>query len=168
MAGDLPFPWDTFLELQQITDTSRISARAHAADEALTSLIDEWSKGRAPATREALTQRFWILVGNRSKKYRSRAKAEDQVLQYELSLHLTADSYELATYRELATRALDEIGPSENKLLVNVFGDGLSYREVAAKLGKPVGTVKALVSRVRKRVCNSANGCIVLRVLKAA
>lgn len=168
MAEDLVFPWNTLLELQLLTDEATISARSHAADEAFATLLDEVAEGRAPATDEGLTERFWTLAGNRARKYRSRLAAEGQVLHHELKQRWTADSQDIAVYRELVVLAFAQINLADGEILTKVFGDGLQYQELAAKLGKRVGTVKAQTSRARTRMCKSRAAVLILAALRAA
>jgi DNA-directed RNA polymerase specialized sigma24 family protein len=168
VAEDLVFPWDTLLELQQLTDEPTISARSHAADEAFAALLDEVATVRAPTTAEGLNQRFWTLAGNRARKYRFRSAAEAQVLQHELKQRWTADAQEVAAYRELLVLAFGQINVADAEILTKVFGEGLQYREAAATLGKRVGTVKARTSRARTRMYKSPAAAVILNTLRAA
>jgi DNA-binding NarL/FixJ family response regulator len=168
MAEDPAFPWDVFLELQQSTDTAIITARSHAADEALSTILNEWACGKASSTADDIRQRFVSLRASRSKKYRARAGAEESLIHHEVNRYHVADSFEIAAYRELSGRLLDEITISDRELVVEILGEGHEYHEVAARLSVPVGTVKARISRARNRLRQSGATRGILEALRAA
>jgi DNA-directed RNA polymerase specialized sigma24 family protein len=65
---------------------------------------------------------------------------------------LDADAHATVLYRQLTMTVLSAVKATEAEALADVFGEGLEYHELAAKVAKPVGTVKAIVSRARRRI----------------
>jgi hypothetical protein len=151
----LLFPWPTFLELQSLTDSSYIGPTSHAVDEAFDTLLKEWSAGKAARTDEGLKQRFDNLKSNRAKKHRAHDIAEFHVIHHEINARYTLDTSELAAVRELATLTLDEVSPADAELLMEIFAKGMEYHELASKLSKSTGTLKARVSRACHRLRTS-------------
>ena len=153
MDETLPSPWDTFLQLQAVSDSRIVNARTNARDEALTELLEELALGGGVSLDAAvMTRRYRALSANRSKKYRYRAELADQVAHHQRHEHLGHDSLYLAELREQAALALAGLAPQEQDLLRQIFGNGRSYREVASRLSQPIGTVKARVSRLRDQI----------------
>jgi len=149
----LPSPWDIFLQLQVATDSLTVNARTNAREEALTDLLEGLAAGAGVGLdAEAMARRYWALSANRAKKYRYRAGLADQVVHHQRHEHLGHDSLALAELREQAAHALAGLAPQDADLLRQVFGYRRSYREVASRLGQPVGTMKARVSRLRDRI----------------
>jgi RNA polymerase sigma-70 factor (ECF subfamily) len=61
------------------------------------------------------------------------------------------DPCEQVETREVVKRALDQLSARDRALIVLRDVDGLSYEEVADKVGLPVGTVKSGLNRARRR-----------------
>ncbi|HYI12364.1 MAG TPA: sigma factor-like helix-turn-helix DNA-binding protein [Thermoanaerobaculia bacterium] len=168
MVEPLTFPWNTLLELQQLTDSATVNARSHAADEAFAVLLSEVAGGTAPLTPDALKQRFHTLTANRAKKHRARLAVEPKVLHHELDHRDTPNLDCMVAYRQLATLALATVPASDAEVLVAVLVEGLEYQEIAATVGKPIGTVKSQVSRARRRVRSCAFAVAIIEALRAA
>ena len=64
--------------------------------------------------------------------------------------------------------ALDTVSLNDATALVAIFGDGLAYEQFATRVAKPVGTVKAIVSRARRRLRECEELRPVLDALRAA
>ncbi len=152
MDDALPFPWETFLRLQLVTDSPVITARTKAREEALTELLEEVAASGFTRDAGAIERHYRALSANRAKKYRHRTELADQVAHHQQHEHQGHDPLELAEFRERAALALAGLPPQDQELLRQVLGNGRSYREVASRLGKPVGTVKARVSRLRDQI----------------
>ncbi len=56
-----------------------------------------------------------------------------------------------------AERAIAELGESQRRALMMFHLEGLGYREIAARLGVPVGTVGTWIARARKSVLASVS-----------
>lgn len=149
MDESLPFPWNTFSELQRATDTSVVS---HARDEALSELLDDFADGSVPRDSEAMLRRYRSLVTNRAKKYRSRRQVARQVEHHERRRLERHDAFERAADREIATVALRAIDEDDRQLFSEIFIRGWSYEEAAKSRRRPIGTIKARISRLRKQM----------------
>ncbi len=168
MAEALPFPWDTFFQLQAVTDTRVISARSHAREEALSELLEELAVGAGPSDTGAMQRRYWALTTNRAKKYRHRTGLADQVAYHHQLGHQALDHSEIVALQELVTLASCALPHEDRDLLDGVASSGMAYREIALQLGKPVGTVKARVSRLRRQIRDSHVGRTIQLAMAAA
>lgn len=168
MDQALPFPWNAFRQLQAVTDTKIVGARAHARDEALSELLEGLATGVVPSDGDAMQRRYWALVGNRAKKYRHRAALGDQVVYHEQLGHHGHDQFDLLALRELVALALAGVAPQDVELLHEVLSSGMPYREVASKLGRPVGTLKARACRLRRQIRGGRIGYMIQLALAAA
>jgi len=167
MAEAPSFPWDAFGRLQAAVNSPVISAWTNARDEALTELLEDLAAGVVPDNAAALERRHRALTANRAKKYRHRAALEERVAHHtERQQH--ADQSTLAGLRELAALASWGLPPEDVQLLRAVLGHGMPYREVASRLAKPVGTVKARVSRLRRQIRDGRVGDTIRQALAAA
>jgi RNA polymerase sigma factor (sigma-70 family) len=155
MAESLPFPWDAFGRLQAAIDSRVVNTWNNARDEALTELLEELAAGVVPVGEHAIEQRHRKLTASRAKKYRHRVRLEDQVAYHFQHQQPTQDQASRAGLHQLVVFASEGLPTADRELLREVFGDGRSYREVASKTGKPVGTLKARVSRLRRKIRNS-------------
>src|SRR6266850_1167501 len=125
---------------------------ANAQDEALTELLEELSGSSGVSfDAVAMVRRYWALSANRSKKYRYRAELADQVAHHQQCEQLGHDSLGLAELREQADCALAALAARDQDFLRQIFGYGRSYREIASRLGQPVGTVKARGATMTRR-----------------
>jgi RNA polymerase sigma-70 factor (ECF subfamily) len=114
--------------------------------------------GRLPAEPGILAVRPWLftilhnLSVSRWRNLRRRAAArftpEDEVAP--------AQDWNLAT-RDLV-QALDRLVPEQRQVLLLVTVEGFEYRQVAAILGLPVGTVMSRLSRARDALREDMEG----------
>ena len=132
MAAQLPPLWSALLELQQLTDSSRITARSHATDEAFAAVLDELDPGNHPPSPEVVRRRFDSLVSNRAKKFRARMAIETQLAHHERMHRNGADAHTSTLYRLLTMTVLSTVKTTEATALAEVFGEGLEYHELAA------------------------------------
>ena len=165
MAEVLPFPWDTLQRLQAATDSPVINARTKGREEALTMLVEELAEGQVPPDAETMERRYRTLSANRAAKYRHRKQLERQAAYEQGRQPVGPDHSDELALRELAGLAASQFAPGDWELL-QAIGSGKSYSEVALTLGKPIGTLKSRVSRLRCHMRNSEVGCITPRVLQ--
>lgn len=151
MADALPFPWDTLLELQSATDTGFIGAQTHAREEALTEIVDSLCTDTGPSDAESMLRRYWALTANRAKKYRHRAALTDQLGVLQRTKRQQPDQASLVALREILMLTLRGLARADRELLYAVR-DGMTYSEIALKLGRPEGTVKSQLSRLRRHL----------------
>lgn len=59
--------------------------------------------------------------------------------------------------REILRRALDELPPEFRETIVLREMEGLSYKEIAAVTGVPIGTIMSRLARARERLQNCLN-----------
>jgi DNA-directed RNA polymerase specialized sigma24 family protein len=168
MTEDLSPLWSALLDLQQLTDSARISARSHAADEAFAAVLGEIDPDVDPPSPDAVRQRFSNLISNRAKKFRARSAAEAQLVHHEQMHRYRADAHAATLYRQMTATALSTLKGTDAAALTDVCGEGLEYHELAAKLLKPIGTLKAIVSRARRQVRESFELRHIVDVLRAA
>jgi DNA-binding NarL/FixJ family response regulator len=168
MAAALPFPWDAFGRLQAATDSPVVNAWNNARDEALTELLDELVAGVVWAGAGAIERRHRELTANRATKYRRRVRLEDQVAHHVRHQQPRQDQASRVELQELVALASERLPPADMELLHDVLGHGRSYREVASRVGKPIGTVKAQVSRLRRQIRDSRAGETIRLALAAA
>jgi hypothetical protein len=168
MTEELPPLWSAVLELQQLTDASTITARSHAADEAFATVLDEIKPDGGYPAIEAIRQRFFNLTANRAKKFRARSAVESEVVYHERLHRSSGDAQTVALYRQLVAVTLDTVSVNNATALVAILGEGLAYEEFATRVSKPVGTVKAIVSRTRRRLRECEELQPVLDALRAA
>jgi hypothetical protein len=154
----LDFPWGTFLELQRLSDSHVINARAHAQEEALAEILEDIAIGSCPTDPDAMRQRYRTLAANRTKKFSYRTKVADQVAHHDESQRRAPDQHDLAAFRQLAKLTASGISRDDYGLLVEILGAGASYRESATVHKVPVGTLKARVSRLRSQIRNGSTG----------
>lgn len=79
----------------------------------------------------------------RSRRYRSRSREEvldDQIAGPTTSFDGTADAFAL---REMMRRALSGLSPVQRQAIELAYYGGLTYVEIANRIGEPIGTVKS-------------------------
>jgi DNA-binding NarL/FixJ family response regulator len=166
MTKVVPFPWDAFGQMQAAADSVILTSRNHARDEALGQILDDHARGVGPADADALQRRFQSLAANRAKKYRRRAAVARHVAARLSSLNAVTDIWEAVELQELVDFTMRELVGDE-LVLADCLRRELSYDEIATEVGKPIGTVKAQVSRMRSRIRGTKVGQYILTVLAA-
>jgi DNA-binding NarL/FixJ family response regulator len=165
MSTVVPFHWNAFGELQAVVDGAIVTARAHGREEALSQLLDDHAHGVGSADAETMQRRFASLAANRAKKYRRRAAAAGQIAAHMRSRHST-DAWEPVDVQQLVDLVARELTDDE-LALAGCLGREFSYNEIAGEVGKPIGTVKAEISRMRRRIRGTPLGRYILTVLAA-
>ena len=110
---------------------------------------------------EATSARAWLLTIVRNTAYSRRRHYRDDALntEFDETLHSDAgadNNPEGALLRSAAketlARALDRLAPEFREVIVLRELEGLSYKEISAVAGVPVGTVMSRLSRARTRL----------------
>jgi len=110
---------------------------------------------------EATSARAWLLTIVRNTAYSRRRRQRDDALttEFDETQHSDAvadDNPEGALLqsaaKETLARALDRLAPEFREVLVLRELEGLSYKEISAVAGVPVGTVMSRLSRARTRL----------------
>lgn len=94
-----------------------------------------------------------IFINNYRRAAREMNIIDDDysLLQQSLIEDGEADRFELAYDLKLLYRAIHNI-PEDMKVPFQMFVAGFKYREIAEKLGLPIGTVKSRLFFIRKRL----------------
>jgi RNA polymerase sigma factor (sigma-70 family) len=108
----------------------------------------------------------WLfgIALNLTRNHYKRAKVRDvysDVDTDEVPSERADDPSQIAEYRERMFRvvhAVDALPDDTHQLLQFIFDDELSYKEIATRLGIPVGTVRSRISRARSALRNYADG----------
>jgi RNA polymerase sigma factor (sigma-70 family) len=105
--------------------------------------------------------RAWLLtiVRNTAYSWRRRHRDDARTTEFDETQHSDAvadDNPEgvllQSAARETLARALDELAPEFREVIVLRELEGLSYKEISAVAGVPVGTVMSRLSRARTRL----------------
>lgn len=87
--------------------------------------------------------------GRRIRAFARMANQRHQ--QPDESQHIV-DADELRVEQRLVLAALQRLSEDDRELLVLAVWEGLSYTQIAAVIGVPIGTVRSRLSRARKRL----------------
>jgi RNA polymerase sigma factor (sigma-70 family) len=105
--------------------------------------------------------RAWFLTITRNTAYNwlSRYAVEEELVPYDEAKHADIilmkqpeDPFVAEERKERLQRALERLPLEFREVIVLYELEGLSYKEVAATLGIPVGTVMSRLSRARQRL----------------
>jgi RNA polymerase sigma factor (sigma-70 family) len=105
--------------------------------------------------------RAWFLTITRNAAYNwlNRYAAEEKLIPYDEAKHADiilinepGDAFVAEERKERLQRALERLPLEFREVIVLYELEGLSYKEVAAMLGIPVGTVMSRLSRGRRRL----------------
>jgi len=105
--------------------------------------------------------RAWFLTITRNTAYNwlNRYAAEEKLVPYDEAKHADIilmkepeDAFVCEERKERLQRALERLPLEFREVIVLYELEGLSYKEVAATLGIPVGTVMSRLSRARQRL----------------
>jgi RNA polymerase sigma factor (sigma-70 family) len=108
----------------------------------------------------------WLfgIALNLTCNYYKRAKVRDIYSEAdtdEVPSDVANDPADIAEHRERMRRvasAFGELPPDSHQLLQYAVQDDLSYEEIAAKAGIPIGTVRSRISRARAFLKRHADG----------
>jgi RNA polymerase sigma-70 factor (ECF subfamily) len=131
-----------------------------AADAVQEALISLWQAGPLPDHL-----RRWLLrtVVHRSLHARRsnvrRAQWEDRGGEAVAPCAMCDPLRQVEVHEllEVLDRALEMLSPDQREVIELRDIDGLEYREIASRLGVPVGTVRSRLNRARARVRESAD-----------
>ena len=104
--------------------------------------------------------RAWLLqiVRNTSYSWLEKNRPRELMAEFDEELHLqpaaTPESITIANNeRERLTRALEALPPRFREIIVLRELEGCSYKEIAAIMSIPIGTVMSSLSRARRQLC---------------
>jgi DNA-binding NarL/FixJ family response regulator len=167
MVEVLPFPWCTLLRLQTAANSRVVNARTQGQEEAISLIIEELAVGEVPTNAETMERHYRTLSANRAGKYRHRTMLARQVAYEHQVRHVDHGPTEVIALQQVTTLLSEELTSQDWELLREI-GDGTSYSEVGRKLGVPVGTVKARVSRLRRHMRNTEVAKIIRQTFAVA
>ncbi|HEV8198352.1 MAG TPA: sigma-70 family RNA polymerase sigma factor [Gemmatimonadales bacterium] len=105
--------------------------------------------------------RAWLytIVRNTAHTWRHRNRADTLTAEFDEAVHSEhvgdehpESALDRSVARESLAESLDRLPPEFREVLVLRELEGLSYKEISAVVGAPVGTVMSRLSRARKRL----------------
>jgi len=108
--------------------------------------------------------RGWLLaiVRNTAYTWRRRERVDLSAVEFDEGLHSDAitEEHPESIFSRSASRAtlaetLDQLPPEFREVIVLRELEGLSYKEISAVAGVPVGTIMSRLSRARKRLAEA-------------
>ena len=97
---------------------------------------------------------MYILAKNRLKNYyRDKKPAmslEEQVTEPEVDINYAEQVVHMMTCRDLTAKALQQLDPRSQKIIVLRFFQGKSHEEIADLMGLSTGNVRVIQSRALK------------------
>jgi RNA polymerase sigma-70 factor (ECF subfamily) len=106
--------------------------------------------------------RAWLLqiVRNTCYSWLEKNRPRELMVEFDEELHphpvATPESIAIADEdRERLTRALETLPPRFREILVLRELEGCSYKEIAAIMSIPIGTVMSSLSRARRQLCSA-------------
>ena len=97
---------------------------------------------------------LYILAKNRLKNYYRDKKPvvsiEDQITEPEANVDYANQVVHIMACRELAAKALQQLDPRSQKIIVLRFFQGKSHEEIADMMGLTTGNVRVIQSRALK------------------
>jgi RNA polymerase sigma-70 factor (ECF subfamily) len=104
--------------------------------------------------------RSWLLqiVRNTCYSWLEKNRPRELMVEFDEELHLkpvaTRESLVITNNdRQRLTRALEALPPRFREVIVLRELEGCSYKEIAAIMSIPIGTVMSSLSRARRRLC---------------
>jgi RNA polymerase sigma factor (sigma-70 family) len=102
---------------------------------------------------------FMTIVRNTAYSWLNRPAAEEKVIPYDdekhaniISMNEPEDELVSEGRRKYLKRALEQLPLEFREVIILYELEGLSYKELAAALGIPIGTVMSRLSRARRRL----------------
>ncbi|MGR8920402.1 MAG: RNA polymerase sigma factor [Gammaproteobacteria bacterium] len=111
-------------------------------------MITAWTRARLFDARKA-SARTWIYTLARNRMidhHRSnsrRARAHDEFASLAPATETDKENPEHGVTRDRLSKMLDQLPPEQRQILLLVYVEGHSHRDIANQLGLPVGTVKS-------------------------
>lgn len=131
-------------------------------ERAITRWADKRSEGDVRAWLFSILYRQFLDAHRRSRRYA-------RMLEFITGRDDAQPSVERTVMAQSALQAFDQLNTEQRALLLWVCVEGLSYKEVAAILEVPIGTVMSRLSRARQALRQLSDGEIAspsLRILK--
>lgn len=132
--------------------------RGEAEDVVQETFLELWRRGAEYDARRA-SPSTWAVVIARSRaidRLRARASAaraaEAPGDEAEAAAPPAAEAVERREERERVLRAIAELPPEQREAVELAFYDGLSHREIAGRIGQPLGTVKTRVRAAMEKL----------------
>ena len=148
-----------------------LRSRADAEDVAQEAMVRAW---RFFGGFHGGDARAWLLqiVRNTSYTWLEKNRAVDTTTEFDENVHAgrslgVSGANELATpeaaavaadERERLTRALESLPPRSREVLVLREREGYSYKEIAAIVSMPIGTVMSTLARAREKLQSMLRG----------
>lgn len=129
--------------------------RAHAEDLAQETYVRAFRAARRPAPDDNLRAWLFTILHNVWRNERRRREPESLDGTPKLARLLPATppraerEIDVADARARLRQAIDELPGPFREVVMLRFGEGFSYREIAAVLGCPAGTVMSRLGRAR-------------------
>ncbi|KTC11024.1 RNA polymerase subunit sigma-24 [Pseudomonas marginalis ICMP 9505] len=131
-------------------------------ERAITRWADKRTEGDLRAWLFSILYRQFLDAHRRSRRYA-------RMLEFVTGRDDAQPSVERTVMAQSALQAFDQLNTEQRALLLWVCVEGLSYKEVAAILEVPIGTVMSRLSRARQALRQLSDGEIAspsLRILK--
>lgn len=150
--------------LREMLPPMRRFARALARDPAtaddLVQAAMERALARWTSRRDDQALRPWLfaILHRQFLDHQRRSKRYAWLLARAASQDDSHPSAERATIARSTLEAFDLLPPAQRTLLLLTSVEGLAYREVAAVLGIPIGTVMSRLSRARQALRSLSEG----------
>ncbi|MPQ83343.1 sigma-70 family RNA polymerase sigma factor [Pseudomonas sp. MAFF 730085] len=131
-------------------------------ERAITRWADKRTEGDLRAWLFSILYRQFLDAHRRSRRYA-------RMLEFLTGRDDAQPSVERTVMAQSALQAFDQLNTEQRALLLWVCVEGLSYKEVAAILEVPIGTVMSRLSRARQALRQLSDGEIAspsLRILK--
>ena len=118
--------------------------------------LDKWQDGtRLDSWMFRIAQNLWF---DRLRSKRVKGETVDVDLVHELSGVDGRDVVEARSALASVMSAMNELADDQRILVTLVCVEGLSYKEAAAVVGAPIGTVMSRLARARKALAESIGG----------
>ena len=169
-ANALPFPWNDYRQFQSHGDVRTANSASFGHDDALSSLVDDFSASGGQLDSVSLRSQFENLCSNRAAKYRRRIRLTERFAERQRSMRRESVRSLLRGQGPLpedhaATVATSELlglvrrcVPEADWNVLWMLAEGYSYDEIAARYGVTAESLKSRTCRIRCRIRNSTVG----------
>lgn len=123
-----------------------------------------WTKKEKIEIKESIYPYLFQSVRNACLNYKVRQKIEAKYIEYAQAEHEAFDNDEesLEELHKLAMEFISKLPEKCREIFILGYVDGLSYTEIAEKLGLSINTVKTQLSRARSKLLSLSNGAKLL------